>query len=675
MGFFDKLVPGKSNPDQSKKSASAKSAVVELDNNKKPPFYFAPFIPKNLIGRDSDINEIVQQKNQTRFLIIGDQQFKGIGKTAFSLRIAKKFTSQYPEGQVYIDLKPYGKKPLSIKEAMAQVIWHFKVQCKIEDNEGKLRETYLKTLSGKKIIFLLDGVSEPLEVLKLLPPKKCLMIVVSQERISLPGFYRKSMKQLDSQSAQNLLLLHAPNIKGRLKEIAELCEFNPLTLCLAGGLLANAESYSGQSLFEKLQQWVEGNLLMELIDQSYKELDAGASKVLRRLYIFPDTFDAKAEDFICQDKDNEHLSKLVDRQLVMFNESRGSYQLRPVMQNFLRDKITEAERAEAEKRHATHFMIRLQSLSALVEKDSSSIHTSANAFDADWDNYQAAQEWALENLGTSKENSQLCASFPENGAQFLKWRLSPKKCMQWFDAGLAASQHLKDGRGELRQMINLSEATFESRDYSKAKDLHEDSLEMALEMGEDSSATMLLDKLAFFETALNRHRGAIDFHEQALEIFKKNDDIEGQIITSIKIAVIYGKIDSPNDSIGYLKQALVLAEQIGFHHEQRKILSDLGKASFKSRDYGQAIEYFERARVLDQRLNDSYGEACDLWGISLSHEKLHSIGEAIKKGEAAYNLFRAQKKKETKMVQQKLKSWKNPAPGKTPGVAAYPAIK
>ena len=62
-----------------------------------------------------------------------------------------------------------------------------------------------------------------------------------------------------------------------------------------------------------------------------------------------------------------------------------------------------------------------------------------------------------------------------------------------------AAPDLKDNKAELRQLINLSEATFESRNYSKAKGLHEDSLEMALEIGEDSSATMLLDKLAFFK--------------------------------------------------------------------------------------------------------------------------------------------------------------------------------
>lgn len=141
MGFFDKIASGKKKSDQGRKSSHLKPASLDLESNKKPPFYFAPFIPKNIIGRDADINEIVQKKKLTRFLIIGDQQFKGIGKTAFSLRIAKKFASQYPEGQVYIDLKPYGKKPLSIAEAMAQVIWHFKVQCKIEDNEEKLRAT------------------------------------------------------------------------------------------------------------------------------------------------------------------------------------------------------------------------------------------------------------------------------------------------------------------------------------------------------------------------------------------------------------------------------------------------------------------------------------------------------------------------------------------------------
>lgn len=48
---------------------------------------------------------------------------------------------------------------------MAQVIWHFKIQCNIEDNEEKLRKVYLKVLYGKKFIFLLDGVTQPIEVL------------------------------------------------------------------------------------------------------------------------------------------------------------------------------------------------------------------------------------------------------------------------------------------------------------------------------------------------------------------------------------------------------------------------------------------------------------------------------------------------------------------------------
>jgi hypothetical protein len=126
---------------------------------------------------------------------------------------------------------------------MAQVIWHFKIQCNIEDNEEKLRKVYLKVLYGKKFIFLLDGVTQPIEVLKLLPPKHCLMIVVSQERISLSGFYRKSMKPLDPQSAQKLLMARAPKIKEKAKEIAELCEFIPMTLCLAGGLLAISKSF------------------------------------------------------------------------------------------------------------------------------------------------------------------------------------------------------------------------------------------------------------------------------------------------------------------------------------------------------------------------------------------------------------------------------------------------
>ena len=49
---------------------------------------------------------------------------------------------------------------------MAQVIWHFKIQCNIEDNEEKLRKVYLKVLYGKKFIFLLDGVTQPIRSIK-----------------------------------------------------------------------------------------------------------------------------------------------------------------------------------------------------------------------------------------------------------------------------------------------------------------------------------------------------------------------------------------------------------------------------------------------------------------------------------------------------------------------------
>jgi tetratricopeptide (TPR) repeat protein len=119
---------------------------------------------------------------------------------------------------------------------------------------------------------------------------------------------------------------------------------------------------------------------------------------------------------------------------------------------------------------------------------------------------------------------------------------------------------------------------------------------MALEIGEDSSATMLLDKLAFFQTALNKYRGAIEYHEQALEIFEKNEDKEGQIITLIKIAATNETMGATSNSIDFLKQALVLAEQTGANHEQRKLFSDIGKAFFKVGDYKQAREFQEKVK-------------------------------------------------------------------------------
>ncbi len=661
--FLKKIIPGKNSSDPNGLLTLVKPKKINLDTNNKSSFNFSPLTPKNLIGRDADINEIVHKKGQTRFLIIGDQQFPGIGKTAFSLRLAKKLAANYPGKQVYIDLKPNRGRPISSIEAMAQVIWHFKIQCKIEDSEEKLRKAYLDALVGKKIILILDGVTKPMEVLKLLPPKDCLMIVVSQDRITLPGFYRKSMKPLEPESAQNLLLLHAPNTKEKAKEIANFCEFNPMTLCIAGGLLASSKSITEQSLLEKMKQWDEGSVLNKLIALSFADLEKNTSKVFTKLAIFNDSFDAKAQDFICQDENNKHLTKLVNRQLVIFNEKTQRYQLHQKIKNFLKDHLKGFEKSDAEKRHATHFMIRLQSLQAkLEEKNSSSIHNSVNNFDSDWENYQTAQGWALKDLGSTEEGNHLCASFPENGAQFLKWRLPPKKCIEWFNSGLSAAKHLEDSKAELRQIINLSEATFESKDFSKAKELHEESLTLALEMGDDSNATMLLDKLAFFQKALNKNTEAIEYYEKALEIFKKTDDKEGQIKVLLKIAAIdcSGREDSM--IISYLKQALVLAEQTGSHQDQIKIISNMGKVFFKSKNYSQAKEQHDKALGLARKFDSRYEEAMELYSISLCMEKLGNIGEAIRTGGIALEIFKALKKKEAKIMHEKIKSWKIVSP-------------
>ena len=77
--------------------------------------------PQKFVGRVEDIDEIIRGFERGA-VIAGVRGMGGVGKTALALVLAEKLGGRYPDGQILVDMKGTGKKPLSAAEAMAQVI-------------------------------------------------------------------------------------------------------------------------------------------------------------------------------------------------------------------------------------------------------------------------------------------------------------------------------------------------------------------------------------------------------------------------------------------------------------------------------------------------------------------------------------------------------------------------
>ncbi len=208
------------------------------------------------------------------------------------------------------------------------------------------------------------------------------MIVTSRRKFSLPGLVPMDLDVLSKDKAVELLLkLWKPGAPPSaeqlgdkdLLEIARLCGFLPLALRAAGSLLANSPDLSPAQYARDLQDEQKrleriGKEGVDLdvessLGLSYSRLKPETAAVFRILSIFPASFDAAAEEVVCQDEGHRHLRELVRWSLVDYQlpgiENEGRYHLHDLVRIFAAGRLEEAggeaARNDAQHRHAKYY--------------------------------------------------------------------------------------------------------------------------------------------------------------------------------------------------------------------------------------------------------------------------------------------------------------------------------
>ena len=210
-----------------------------------------PPAPADFTGRQEELEDLLKKIGSGGVTISGLRGQGGIGKTALALVLAHKLTEQYPDAQFYLDLKGSSTDPLTPAQAMAHVIRAYEVTAQLPDDEATLQGMYHNLLREQKAILLMDNASDDKQVLPLIPPAGCVMLVTSRQKFALPGWISKDLDILSPEDSRDLLLLIAPRIGDFAEAIAKRCGYLPLALRLAGSALRErinitAEDYLGR---------------------------------------------------------------------------------------------------------------------------------------------------------------------------------------------------------------------------------------------------------------------------------------------------------------------------------------------------------------------------------------------------------------------------------------------
>ena len=226
----------------------------------------------------------------------------GLGKTACAVRAAELLREDFPDGQLYVDLRGVDPAPLPVTEALHRLLRASGLDPRAIAEDEQERAGQLRTvLAERRCLVVLDNAADEAQVRPLLPGRGAGMVLVTSRRAlgGLEGVTRIPLAPFSRQ--ESALLLAAVTHQGAdepepgTARVAELCGHLPLALRIAGTRLASRPEWTMRHLADRLSDddlrlahLADGDVGVEAaFALSYVALPDQAKECFRRLALVP----------------------------------------------------------------------------------------------------------------------------------------------------------------------------------------------------------------------------------------------------------------------------------------------------------------------------------------------------------------------------------------------------
>lgn len=272
-------------------------------------------VPASLPGDISDFTGRVAHVDGLRRLLTGDggrastapviaalSGMGGVGKTTLAVRVAHLVADDFPDGQLYVNLRGAETVPLDTGLVLARFLRALGVDGRAVPHDPDERaEVYRSRLAGRRVLVVLDNARSEEQIRPLLPGAgNCAVLVTSRARLTgMEGVTFIDLDMFSTTEAMHLLGQIAGPVRvtaqaADAREIVELCAGLPLAVRIAAARLAARRSWPlamvAATLGEqsrRLDRLATGDLAVRAsLELSYRGLDAPLRRLFRRLGLF-----------------------------------------------------------------------------------------------------------------------------------------------------------------------------------------------------------------------------------------------------------------------------------------------------------------------------------------------------------------------------------------------------
>jgi predicted ATPase len=280
------------------------AAAGQHPDSRGTPHQLPPDVP-NFVGRQRELRllDAARHGGHRAILVVGAP---GIGKTAMAVHWAHRVAEDYPDGQLFLDLSGFARKPpLSPAQALHLLLGALGLPADRVPVGVPARLALYRSLTyTRRVLVVLDNVRDAEQVRHLLPGGPgCVTLVTSRHRltgvVARDGAHQLALGPLLPGEAVGLLndLLGAEETlrarPGAVHELARLCDHHPLALRVAA---ANFNDRPYGSIPQYISMLLAGDRLVGLqatdddhaavstaYDLSYVVLGSPVQHLFRRL--------------------------------------------------------------------------------------------------------------------------------------------------------------------------------------------------------------------------------------------------------------------------------------------------------------------------------------------------------------------------------------------------------
>jgi tetratricopeptide (TPR) repeat protein/transcriptional regulator with XRE-family HTH domain len=603
----------------------------------------------------------------------------GVGKTALAVRWAHQVQAQFPDGQLYVNLRGYDPdRPVTAAEALAGFLRALGVtgpEIPLEEAERAAR--FRSLAAGRRLLVVLDNAATEEQVRPLLPGSGSVMVVVTS-RDALAGLVaRDGARRLDldllpeSDAAALLTALigeRAEADPATAETLAGLCARLPLALRVAAELAVSRPDAPLPELAAELAG--EGDRLALLdaggdprgavanvFSWSYRHLPDEAARMFRLLGLHPGPdFDRYAAAALTSTRVAEagRLLAGLARAHLIAPAGPDRYSMHDLLRAYAIGLA--ASHDPEEDRHAAltclfdYYLVGCATAMdrlAPAERHYRPDPPPAAAAVPELADLAAARVWLDAELATLVAVAVYTAS---NGWPRHTTRLAAT-IRRYLDArvtegltiyahALSAARDCDDRTAQAHALASIGIFHCWQGRYQQAADHHQQALALACDTGDRLVQARALGNLAIVADMQGHYEQAIEHMRQALVLHRELEDRLGEAITLSNLGHFYLRQSRCQEAASHLQQAIVLSRELGDQAIEAAALTNLGETYYRQGYYAEAVDHQRQALVLSREIGHRRFEAAMLTRLGEVYQRQGRYHQAAEFHQQALALHR-----------------------------------